>query len=63
MPFPFTPGVSARHNFSWGIRGAQIIAGEIKVTGHRLVVQLGSPHSSKYTVLRTALVLIVFIYK
>ena len=32
-------GGSARHNFSWGICGAQSIAGEIKITGHRLVVQ------------------------
>ena len=56
-------GNSARHNFSWGIRGAQIIAGEIKITGHSLVVQLGSLHSSKYTVLKTGLVFIGFIYK
>ena len=32
-------GGCARHNFSWGICGAQSIAGEIKIIGHRLVVQ------------------------
>ena len=56
-------GGSARHNFSWCIRDVQIIAGEIKLTGHSLVVQLGSLHPSKYIVLKTALVLIVFIFK
>ena len=54
VPFPFTLRGSARLNFSWGVHGAQVIAGEIKITGHRLVVQLGSLHSSKYTVLKTA---------